>query len=390
MSLRNNIGKLVETGQLLLPGFLYALLSLLLSSHRILSDQKELTLYVLNIAQLLAFGITIAKYACDQMLLTRLKKNQRAEFRNFFLTRALPLSFIFSLFVFFTHHSFVALTLLICLPVEVWVIVVCTELNVAGNYKKSMLLNLFGYPLFLSTIIFLSFIHPGLQQHVLVVLVSCSLIKLLITKIIRIKGEKDSNVLLTSGWVPMQQTGNYLLFKLDQIIIAIPILFSWLISMSIPSDYLFYCKLSEVFAGIATSLSPIIIKMSEDDSGHLNISSFFRKKQAMLILVVAILIQILCSFLFLKDMDCIHIALILPFALATILMIPVNIANYQFFRANHLQKSTQFNYIALFFGTALFFLSYFLKSVILFAWIVPVQLFVFFISSYRHNKYNHV
>lgn len=386
MTLTKNNSFFFQTGQLLLPGFLNALLSLLLSSHRLLPQFEHETLFLLNIAQLLSFGVTVAKYAADQMILTRLHPNEKTSLTSFFLNRVIPLTFIFCLFIFFRNGWKISLTLLLCLPIEVWVIMVCTELNVSGKYTKAMFINLLGYPLF-----FLSFILLAITQHtqeyvILLAMGICAVTKAVIAWLFRNAGTARHDVLSSSGYVPLQQCGNYLMFKADQLLIALQLFPSMLFVFSLPGDYLFYGKLSEVFAGIATSLSPLIIRWATDETGNITTRTLLRKKGVVYVSLGAILVQLTASVIFLKEKDMLHLWLMVPFMLTTLLIIPVNLVNYQYYRSNQLAESAKRTFLSIVPGVILVLLSGLFSSPLLFSFSVPLQLVIFFISSQRYNK----
>jgi hypothetical protein len=387
---RKNIYLFFHSAQLLIPGFLNALLALLLSSNRLFPDQTKQTLFLLNLSQLLGFGVTIAKYAADQMILTRLEHGRKTFVRDFFIKRSLPLCLFYSLFIIFTNDTMTGIALLICLPVEVGVILVCTELNVSSKYSRSMFLNLLGYPLLFLTFIFLAFFKKADSVNILFTLVCVSILKGVLAYIFRNKGPIQKEVLLLSGFVPLQQTGNYLLFKTDQLLIALNVIPSVFFTFALPSDYLFYCKISEVFSGIATSLSPIIIRMATLSDGKISMRSFFSNKIIRALLLLSLLAQIFTCFVFLKSMDSIHIQLLIPFLLTTLLLVPVNLLNYAYFREGNIALGAKRTFIAMIPGVLLLIITHYLSLPILFSYVVPLQLFMFFISSQWSFNRKHV
>lgn len=221
MKLIRNSSFFLQTAPLLLPGFLNAVFSLLLSSHRLFPTNQINTNFLLNVAQLLSFGVTIAKYAADQMILTRLNRLEKTEVTTFFRKRVFPLSIAYCLLISTGHDWETVFTLLICLPIEVWIIMVCTELNVSGKHIHSMVLNLLGYPLCFFVFVLSAFANHINTTNVLFIFGCVSAIKLTISFFIRNRGLKRNDVLIFSGFVPLQQSGNYLLFKADQMLIAI-------------------------------------------------------------------------------------------------------------------------------------------------------------------------
>jgi hypothetical protein len=154
---RVDILKYLSIGLLLVPGFLYAILSLLISGNIIFFENRSANLFLLNIAQLLSFGVTVAKYASDQMILAKLHPGEYLSLGYFFTKRVIPISILFCVFLFTTYELNTVLVLLFCIPIEVFVIIVVLEMNISRKYFKSLVLNLAGYPLVFISYILLCF-----------------------------------------------------------------------------------------------------------------------------------------------------------------------------------------------------------------------------------------
>lgn len=372
-----------------MPGFLYAIFSLALSSNRLLPDKANTTLLLLNIAQLLSFGITIGKYAADQMLLAKLHQNENAALKNFFLKRVVPFTLLFCLFLFYSNGPAIAFALFICIPIEVYVIITIVELNISRKYYTALLLNLIGYPLvFTAYIIFSKFINL-LEYQILLIFSITSLGKLIVAINLRKIQKLRNDVLSMSTQVPLQQAGNYLLFKVDQVIIASNLVHSSFFRFLLPTDYLFYSKFTEVFSGIATSLGPILAKFKNKNSGVISITPLLKKKKFIAIFFLAIGVQVLVTLILLVSVDKLHLLMLLPFSIVTLLIIPVNMINYELYRTNDLKMGNLTNLVCFIISAVFISINSFVKSPLLFAWIVPVQLLVFIAIFYfrKSRKY---
>ncbi len=366
---------------MLVPGLLYATLSLILSSNRLFSDKTATTLFLLNVLQLLNFGVTIAKYAADQMLLSKLHPGESAMLGTFFVKRVLPLSLIYCAVLAYTNSWLTALFLMCCIPVEVFVIIVILELNITKKYSQSLMLNIIGYPLILITYIVLSLFFNLQHFQILLVMIVSSAIKCLIALKLRNKKDGRDDVLILSPYVPVQQAGNYVLFKADQLIIATNLIPSFFFNFTLPGDYLFYSKFTEVFSGVATSLSPILAKHGKAADGSISAKPLFKNKLFVLICLGSVLFQILVTLLVIKKIDSTHLMLLVPFVLVTLLIVPVNMLNYEYYRTNSLRKSTFINFFTFAIAAILVLVNLIFKSPVLFASIVAVQLIVFLFLS---------
>lgn len=319
------------------------------------------------------------------MIMSRLNQNEKTLLTPFFLKRVLPIAVLFCVFLFFSNGLSTAFVLFICIPIEVFVIIVILELNVSKKYYTSLKLNLLGYPLIFIIYIVASRFFDLLQFDILLIFFTSSFLRLTLAYNLRKKAGVTNDVFITSAQVPIQQAGNYLLFKLDQVMIASNMVQTSFLRFSLPGDYLFYSKFSEIFSGIATSLGPILAKFKEPGSEAISVKPLLRNNRFLIINLLALIIRIIISLVLLRKIDTLHLLMLIPFSIVTILIVPVNMINYEFYRKNDL-RSVNFNNMAAFFVTAVFLgINYFVRSAFLFAWIVPLQLIVFILFSW-HRK----
>lgn len=210
-------------------------------------------------------------------------------------------------------------------------------------------------------------------------------IKVLLALKLRNKGQPAVNVLVRSAYVPVQQAGNYLLFKSDQLIIAGNLIPSAFFNYSLPGDYLFYSKFTEVFSGVATSLGPFIAGTIGKESFSISFRKLLVGKYFLVSLFGALLIQTGLTILLLKTVDSLHLMLLIPYLLVTLLIVPVNRINYEFYRANHLRQSSFISLVSLGISAILLSVNYYFQSVVLFAWTVPLQMAAFILLGYYFN-----
>ena len=302
-----NIGiRFFHSSILLMPGFLYAFFSLAISSNRFFSAKTDSNILLLNIAQLLSFGITVAKYAADQMLLSKLQSGERTSLRNFFINRVFPFTAFFCLIPLYSYGWMASLVLLLCIPIEVYVIVTVIECNISKKYFKALFISLLGYPFIFLIYMGCSFTYHLHLAEILLIFLFVSLLKFILIQFVRknkYQPKLRNDILVTDSMVPVQQATNYLLFKADQVIIASNILHLSCFTLSLPIDYLFYTKFIELFSGIITSLAPMIAGISIKKNPILQL---FKNKLYSTLCTIAIIIQIAAIFYLLKNMgvDC--------------------------------------------------------------------------------------
>lgn len=320
------------------------------------------------------------------MILSKLNRDERTEVKSFFLTRVLPLALLFSIFLFYSNGLLIAAALFICIPLEVYIIIVILELNVSGKYFTTLKINLLGYPLIFVIYIIASNFFYLQQFQILLIFIGSSFLRLLTALNYRNSKTVRRDVLLVSPKVPLQQAGNYMLFKVDQVIIASALLQMPFFRLPLPGDYLFYSKFSEIFSGIATSLGPVLAKSKKNNSPEISVKPLLKNKIFIKLNVAAVLVRVIFSLLLLKTLDSLHLLMLIPFTLATLLIIPVNMINYELYRKNSLQHSNKYNFICLLSSTVLLLASCIFKSAFLFAWIVPFQLSLFIVLYYTGRK----
>lgn len=385
-SLRVALLNAMNIGILLIPGFLYGILSLLISSNILFSAKSSSTLLLLNTTQLLTFGITIAKYAADQMILSRLNNGESVIVRSFLLKRVLPLSFLYCSIIYFSNGLITALVLAICIPIEVYIIMKVVEFNISKDYLTSLRLNLLGYPFVFVGFILLSFFYDLRLPHILLLYSVASFTKLISLHSSSKKSKDQKDILLTSPLVPLQQTGNFILFRIDQLIIATNIIQQPAFGFILPNDYLFYTKITDIYSGVATSLSPVLAKFKNGNSPTISIVPLLKSKIFLLFNILAVIAQIIITFIMLKKMDSTHILLLIPFILTTLLIVPVNMLNYEYYRTSSLLQSNKSIFFSFIIAAIFIGINYFQKSVVLFAYLVPVQLASFLLITLFKGK----
>lgn len=276
---------------LLVPGAFTSLLIFLLSSNKLLPHQEEITVFILNLLQIQMLGITIAKYGADQVILSKLTANNHARVNEFYLKRVLPLALIFSIVVAYLKGGIYFPYFLFLLPMEVFSVVTAIELSISRKFTKASLVTLLGYPLTLTILFFIGYSQTLSENTVFAIFFISSVLKFIVCLILRNRG-KEEDIVIMSYLLPLQQVGNFLMFRLDQLIIASGLFGFLFINQLSVNNYLFLAKFPEVTSGIIVALAPIVYKKLGDKEAF-SIKNLLSNKLLLIISGLAFLMQIL-------------------------------------------------------------------------------------------------
>lgn len=363
---------------LLLPGAISSILIFLISANRLFPNNKDYTLSLLNFYQLQMLGITIAKYGIDQIVIARLKPNDHTNTNTFFKHRVFPLALLFCIIIGFIKGWIYAAFLALIIPMEVFSILITVEWSISNRIKLTSLLTILGNPL----AFILAFI--AYKQNLLSVdiMFACflisSFIRIILAFIYRNKGAA-TGIAILSYHVPLQQVGNYFMFRADQVIIAMGLGISFFVNRSLITQYLFFAKFPEVASGVIVTLAPILYRRLGDQT-EASLQKLFKDKLFLLISISICICQLIVS-LFLFRQHAVHndVLLFLPFVLSSLLILPANLVTYVLFKKAQVFKINILNLISCIIGLLIFGLVLLCNNIYIFSLIVPVQLLIYII-----------
>jgi len=366
----------VNSFLLLFPGALSALLIFLISSNWLLPNNKDCTLLLLKFLSIQALGITIAKYGIDQIIISCLEPNGRTATNSFFKKRVFPLTLLFCAIVFFLKGWLYAFSLLLILPMEVMAIIVTIELSVSDRIRYASLLTLLGNPLvfILSYFVYRSGFLS--ETMIFIFFVSSSLSRLIFSLLLRNKGNKNEIAIL-SYHIPLQQVGNYFMFRLDQLIISTSLVIAFLGNQSLMIRYIFLAKFPEVASGVIVSLAPILYKRLGDRT-EASLKKLFKDPLFLLLSICICICQfIVCLFIFKSHDTGNNLMLLLPFVLSSLLILPANLVTYVLMKNATIYKINILNGISIIAGIILAGISLLSNNIYIFCMVVPVQLLIY-------------
>ncbi len=294
-------------------------------------------------------GITIAKYGTDQVVLSKLKPDNFIALRLLYRNRVVPLILIFCLITGFIKSFIYALYFLPVLPMEVFSVIVSVELNISRKYTKAALIVFFGYPLILTLVFILGMFHRITEHGVFIVFLVSSLLRFMTALLARNKVAEE-DIAITSYLLPLQQVGNYIMFRMDQVIIAGGLSAAFFIKEFSVTQYLFLAKFPDLSSGIIVGLAPILYKKLGDHS-RFSIRDLLRDKNFRGISLTLFLAQIVAYTFFLKLKQPGHgILIYFPFLLSTLLILPANLITYVLLKSNDVKKINMLNLVAILAG----------------------------------------
>jgi hypothetical protein len=356
---------------LLLPGVISSVLLFFLSANKIVHN-AEIVVFVLNLLQLQMLGITIVKYGIDQVILSKLQPGSSIVVKQLFFRRVLPLVLIFASVIGFLKGWNYAVYFACSLPLEVFSIIVTVELNVTGKYRSASFLTLMGYPLVLGTISGLALFSLPQANTLFIVFLFSSFLRFALSRYLR-NSKARQDIAILSYHIPLQQVGNFLMFRSDQLLIAAGLCLTIFAPMYSISKYLFLAKFPEVICGVVAGLGPIIYKKFADNT-RFSIFSLLSNKLFILFSLALFIVQILSIILFPQIIPFSQFLLCLPFLLATLLILPSNLVTYVLLKTNKLSEISRLNFVGAIAGISVFIVAFLFHSAITLSLIVPVQL----------------
>jgi hypothetical protein len=368
----------VNSFLLLLPGAISSLLIFFIASNRLFPNDKDHTLSLLNFYQLQMLGITVAKYGIDQMVISRLNPNHQTNTNAFFTQRVFPLTLLFCIVIGFIKGWVYAAFLALILPMEVMSILISVEWSVSNKIKFTSILTLLGNPL---AFILIYLVYKKNLQSVNIMF-ACfllsSLIRITLALFFRNKGSKTEIAILSYN-VPLQQIGNYFMFRFDQVVIAMSLGIAFLGNKLLMGQYLFLAKFPEVASGVIVSLAPLLYRQLGNQVVT-SLKNLFKNRIFLLMSICICICQLAVTFFVFKprNMDN-NILLFVPFVISSLLVLPTNMVTYFLLKKAAIAKINILNLISCITGVIILFISLLCANVYLFSLVVPMQLLIYII-----------
>lgn len=353
---------------------------IIIASNRWVSFDQASAVSLILFVQWQTLGLTIAKTGIEQVVFALVSENDKVYLdpAKYVLKKALPLAGIFSLVVHFVFSPWAACVAFLTILLDTWSLIIMADLNARQRYKTTALSNLFNYPLFFITIFLVNHFGRLNTAVTLSVFLAASCLRWIWLKSNQFRQTDFNEVACTANiQMGMQQALNYLLFRADQIILAVlglNLQFNNSVGM-----YVFLAKFPELVSGVmvvaGTVLFPkVYIKYPLDRTALLG---NFKKNAIFVLGYISVIVLSVYIYINLWNGQNIPFYLALPFCIHSSCIILANNITYSSLRQGYLGRLLLNLSVAVLIGLLLAFLVYYDFSVRTLSWIVPIQLIIF-------------
>lgn len=250
----NAASKLLGSGLITSVGFV------LLSSNRIHSIDSGIMVRLLIFLQIHTIGLTITKLGFDSMAFAAYldKPNLKANINNFIVKKCLPLSLIVFTITLYKFSLLIATITVVNTLVDQYSSSVISQLGFRHKFNITFFLNFISYPLyFIVVILFSFFLRLELNDYVVLFFVIMSL-KFCFSFYFYSKVQCEGHIEINPKWIMgVQQILNYLLFKVDLVILTMPLVASTFLAITEKEtiQILFLSRFPDLISGVTISLS---------------------------------------------------------------------------------------------------------------------------------------
>lgn len=371
-----------------LAGFVYLLGSsvvsavglILIASNRWSVFDTAAAVFLILFIQWQTLGLTIAKTGVEQVVFAMVSRDEGVflDPARYVLRRALPLAIPFSVIVCFVFSPWAGAVALGTILLDTWSLIIMADLNARKRFGLAAVSNLLNYPLFFLGILALGrFVEPTIPLTLALFLLA-SLVRCMFLAGNRFVSEGMREVSCTAGiGMGVQQGLNYLLFRLDQLVLAL--LGVRFLTEGDAGLYVFLAKFPELAAGVMGVAATVIFP-------SLYLRYPFRRREIPARLArhgllitgyVAVMALVLLVYTRLRVGTDVSPWLLAPFLVHAVAIILVNNLTYSALRQGYLRRLLVNLALAVAAGLAMAAFLPFGFDLYLLAWIVPVQLLVF-------------
>ncbi|MRR54706.1 MAG: hypothetical protein EG822_09380 [Deltaproteobacteria bacterium] len=358
---------------------------IIISSNRFVEVESATAVFVILFVQWQTLGLTIAKTGIEQVVFAMVTANEKTYLdpSRYVFRRAFPLAFLFSVVVLFVFSPWASVVAFFTIMLDTYSLIVMADLNARKRFKTTALSNLFNYPLF-----FIIFFALNYFQDVGVTLV---LTVFLLTSFARwtwlncnrvVNADFEQVVCKVNLEMGIQQVLNYLLFRFDQIVLAIIGL-----KLTMHGDvgmYVFLARFQELISGVVILAGTVLFPkmyIKYPINGWAIIINL--KKHAHYVIGYAATIFVaMVVYLNLWKGQPIPYYLALPFLIQTMCIVLVNNVTYSVIRQGYLRSLLSNMSFSTILGLLMFVFLQFDLSALDLAWIVPTQVIMFLLLSF--------
>lgn len=357
---------------------------IIIASNRLISFDSASAVSLILFVQWQTLGLTIAKLGIEQVVFAMVSENNRSflDPAKFVFRKALPLAAFFSLIVLYIFSLWAACVTFLTILLDTWSLIIVADMNARQRFKTTALSNLFNYPLFFFIIFTVNYLGTLTTTLTLAIFLLTSFLRWLwlwCNKTVR--PEMQEVVCTANVQMGLQQTLNYILFRADQILLAV--LGLKLQSAANASIYVFLAKFPELVSGVMVVVGTVIfprvyLKYPFDRQTLVGTIKSF---SGFICAYVAVVSLAFFVYLLIWKGGALSFYLTIPFLLHALCVILVNNITYSALRQGYLQKLLTNLSWAVLAGGALFLLLQTRFSISALPWLVPLQLLLFITLS---------
>jgi len=353
---------------------------IIIASNRWVSFDPASAVSLILFVQWQTLGLTIAKTGMEQVVFAIVTENDKAylEPARYVFKKAAPLAGMFSLVVLFVFSPWAACVAFCTILLDTWSLIIMADLNARKRFKTTALSNLLNYPLFFIAIFSLNYFGRLSTAVTLAVFLASSCLRWLWMRCNQTtragRHEVDCTANVQMG---LQQALNYLLFRADQIVLAVLGL-KMQMNGSV-GTYVFLAKFPELVAGVmvvagAVYFPRMYIRYPFDSQALI---STIKGYYGYIVSYVAAVTVALFAYLYLWNGEAIPLYLAVPFLVHSLCIVLVNNITYSTLRQGYLQRLLVNLTWSVLAGVVIFLFLKYDFSIRALSWIVPVQLLLF-------------
>ena len=385
-SSKESVDVLFSLFKLLGSGIISALgLTLIASNRWNLLDSAIVTFVILYMTWQ-TLGLTITKMGIDQVIFASVSQDQTIFFgeRKFFKKWVFPISAGFSILIAIIFSSWAGVVAFLTIILDTHSLMIMADLNARNHYGITAFSNLLNYPLFFIFILISSYYIKLNITIILLFFLGTSLIRWIWLNSRKTsphgKREVTSGIGVEMG---LLQVFNYLMFKLDQIVLASTLFI--VANNNFLAEYLFMAKFPELVSGILTAVGTILFPKLYITYPLKSNNSLKIIKQICLNLLTVFLTVIgsLIYKLLWNGHELLSWYFVIPFLVHSAFIYIVNNISYSMIRQGYIRRLLLNLVSSVISGFVIVVILYSQNNYSFLIWIVPLQLGLFSLFSFN-------
>lgn len=369
---------------LLSSGFFSAIGFMIIASNRWSILEPSTTVFLILYVQWQTLGLTISKIGIENVVFAAVSKDESIFFssQRYILQRVFPLAVLFSTVVYFVFSPFAALVTFFTLLVDIHSIIKMADLNARRYYLLTSIANLLNYPLFF-LIMFVSLVFFDLKVNgILIIFLVCSLARWLwLIKMDIARNNMKKVFCVVGAAMGTQQVLNYLLFRLDQIVLGTTVFSTFFVSPDpdFIHKFVYMAKFPELISGVIVIAGTVLFpKFFICHPINLNfLCEQFKRHSVMIFCFFISIISFSVMYINIWVGDRINWLFAAPFLVHSVCIFPANVITYSMIRGGFLHGLVRNLAASVIIGSAVVFFLFMTNRTMFLVWVASIQLLLF-------------